>query len=131
MRVLIAIITTLMLGLFSTNTDAQTVTWPFGPANMNTDEVKVTQDTTLVINNRMVYSDYLFDGNRKIDIGTINARPGSFLMLELSDDGGANTVTFGTNIVSQDKTLSAGATHVACFINKGDKYVLCGYQRIK
>lgn len=130
MRALIAFLAIVLCSLFmGQQVEAQTVTWPFGQAEVM-DQESLSSDKDLTVTNRMSYQPYQFTADVTLNVPTVQTRPGGFLFLELIDDGSGRTITFGTNLKGTSRTLSAGKTEVACFIHNGDEYILYSVQQV-
>jgi len=130
MRALIAILT-LVAGLMMTanDTQAQTVTWPFGSADVE-QQTYIESDTDLTVTNSMSYQAYKPTADVTLNLPNVQTRPGGFLFLELVDDGSGRTVTFGTNLKGNSVTLTAEKTFVACFIHNGSQYINYSVQQV-
>lgn len=124
MKALFAFILITLGTLLSVNqAEAQTVTWPYGEATVM-DQTTISSNTDLTVSNRMSYQRYKATSDLTLNLPDIETRKGGFLFLEIAADATNRTISFGTNLVAADETITSNKTSVACFIHNGDEYII-------
>lgn len=120
MRKLFATLLLMLAVTLATETQAQTISYPFGDADEVTPTLVNDSLVTVETSNLVTYVDMTADTTVYIDVVATGIRTGALMYFEVTADGTNRTLKFSSGITAADETVTASKTSLYTFIYNDD-----------